>query len=79
MSRSSVYETIQEEGSVLSSSPSSHHPTPQSAAKLMSSPMVNNSVYVVESDRDSIYSEWDEEHGITTLRRYYALRDDATM
>ena len=80
MSRSSVYETIQEEGSVLSSSPSSHHPTPQSAAKLMSSPMVNNSVYVVESDKDSIYSaSWDDESGITTLRRYYALRNEAQV
>ncbi|KAI0692931.1 hypothetical protein C8T65DRAFT_711302 [Cerioporus squamosus] len=77
MSRSSVYETIQEEASVLSSSPSSHHPTPQSAAK--SARMNDTSIFVVESDRDSICSEWDDEHGITTLRRYYALRDEAQV
>ena len=34
----------------------------------------------VESDRDSVCSvEWDDEHGITTLRRYYALRDEAQV
>ena len=82
MSRSSVYETIHEEVSVSSGSPSTSHPTPQSAAKQPSvaSPMVNNSVYVVESDRDSIYSaSWDDESGITTLRRYYALRNEAQV
>ncbi|RPD56493.1 hypothetical protein L226DRAFT_550932 [Lentinus tigrinus ALCF2SS1-7] len=78
MSRSSVYETIEEEASVYSSSPSSHHPTPQSVAK--SSMMNDTSIFVVESDRDSVCSvEWDDEHGITTLRRYYALRDEAQV
>ncbi|KAI0746236.1 hypothetical protein C8Q80DRAFT_1271161 [Daedaleopsis nitida] len=83
MSRSSVYETIHEEGSVVSSSPSSYHPTPpQSVTKQMqmsmASPVVNNdSVFIVGNDTDSVYSEWDDEHGITTLRRYYALRDEA--
>ncbi|KAH9896427.1 hypothetical protein C8Q73DRAFT_788785 [Cubamyces lactineus] len=77
MSRSSVYETIQEEASVLSSSPSPKHPTPQSVTKQGATPLVNNSVYIVEGDSESIYSDWDEERGIMTLRHYYALRDEA--
>ncbi|KAH9846904.1 hypothetical protein C2E23DRAFT_872120 [Lenzites betulinus] len=78
MSRSSVYETIQEEASVISSSPSEKHPTPQSVAKhSVVNPLNNSSVYIVEGDSDSVYGEWDEEHGIMTLRHYYALRDEA--
>ncbi|KAI0653383.1 hypothetical protein C8Q70DRAFT_1059376 [Cubamyces menziesii] len=77
MSRSSVYETIQEEASVLYSSPSPKHPTPHSVAKQAASPLVNNSVYIVDGDSESIYSDWDEERGIMTLRHYYALRDEA--
>lgn len=79
MSRSSVYETIQEESSVYSSSPSSHHPTPQSVAKQAASSLANDTVYIVDSDGDSIYSQYDDETGITTLRRYYALRDEAQV
>lgn len=77
MSRSSVYETIQEEASVYSSSPSEKHPTPQSVAKQFASPLNNTSVYIVEGDSDSMYGDWDEETGIMTLRHYYALRDEA--
>ncbi|KAI0323710.1 hypothetical protein GY45DRAFT_1376123 [Cubamyces sp. BRFM 1775] len=77
MSRSSVYETIEEEASVLSSSPSPKHPTPQSVAKQVASPLVNNSVYTVDGDSESIYSGWNEENGIMTLRHYYALCDEA--
>ncbi|KAI9060404.1 hypothetical protein FKP32DRAFT_1595485 [Trametes sanguinea] len=76
MSRSSVYETIQEEASVLSSSPSPKQPTPQSVAKCFASPMADNSVYIV-GDGESVYSDWDDERGIVTLRHYYALRDEA--
>ncbi|CDO70210.1 hypothetical protein BN946_scf184942.g10 [Trametes cinnabarina] len=76
MSRSSVYETIQEEASVLSSSPSPKQPTPQSVAKAFASPLANDSVYIV-GDGESAYSDWDEERGIMTLRHYYALRDEA--
>ncbi|TBU22804.1 hypothetical protein BD311DRAFT_822465 [Dichomitus squalens] len=81
MSRSSVYETIEEEASVLASSPSTQRSTPQSLAKqaVNSSTMMNDSVYIVESDRDSVYSEYSDEHGITTLRRYYALRNEAQV
>ncbi|KAI0828480.1 hypothetical protein BC628DRAFT_1316551 [Trametes gibbosa] len=80
MSRSSVYETIQEEASVISSSPSEKHPTPQSAAKQSIAGTMNlnhSSVYIVEGDSESVYGEWDEERGIMTLRHYYALRDEA--
>ncbi|KAI8973078.1 hypothetical protein BD414DRAFT_447875 [Trametes punicea] len=77
MSRSSVYETIQEEASVLSSSPSPKHPVPQSVAKQVASPLINNSVYIVDADSESVYTDWDDERGITTLRHYYALRDEA--
>ncbi|OSC98903.1 hypothetical protein PYCCODRAFT_1470720 [Trametes coccinea BRFM310] len=76
MSRSSVYETIQEEASVLSSSPSPKQPTPQSVAKRFASPLADNSVYIV-GDGESVYSDWDDERGIVTLRHYYALRDEA--
>ncbi|PIL26963.1 hypothetical protein GSI_10101 [Ganoderma sinense ZZ0214-1] len=79
MSRSSVYETIEEEASVYASSPSPQRPTPQSLAKQAANLMVNNSVYVVESDEDSIYSECGDESGITNLRRYYALRSEAQV
>ncbi|OJT03398.1 hypothetical protein TRAPUB_5996, partial [Trametes pubescens] len=78
MSRSSVYETISEEASVYSSSPSEKHPTPQSIAKQFASPLINTLVYIVEDDNlDSVYGDWVEETGIMTLRRYYALRDEA--
>ncbi|RPD69768.1 hypothetical protein L226DRAFT_526450 [Lentinus tigrinus ALCF2SS1-7] len=80
MARSSVYETIEEEASVYSSSPSSQNSTPQSSAKKSS--MNDTSVFVVNrSDRDSVCNvEWDDEHSITTLRRYeYALRDEAQV
>ncbi len=79
MSRSSVYETIEEEASVLASSPSPQRSMPQSLAKQAANSVVNNSVYVVESDADSIYSECNDEHGITSLRRYYALQSEAQV
>ncbi|KAH9913689.1 uncharacterized protein BXZ73DRAFT_81864 [Epithele typhae] len=82
MSRSSVYETIQEEVSVGSSSPSASvsQPTPLHVSPAIANSMANSSVYVVESDGDSIYSEtWDDETGITTLRQYYALRSEAQV
>ena len=31
----------------------------------------------VSVDSNPEESTWDDEHGITTLRRYYALRDEA--
>ena len=67
MSRSSVYETIQEEASVLSSSPSPKHPTPQSVAKQAASPLLNNSVYVVDGDSESIYTRPLQRAGVSGL------------
>ncbi|OBZ78004.1 hypothetical protein A0H81_01655 [Grifola frondosa] len=75
-SRSSVYETIQEEGSVLSSSPSFEQTTVHTSVKSDLAPAVDGSVYIVGSDSESV-SDWDDQRGITNLRRYYALRDEA--
>ena len=72
ISRSSVYETIEEE----MSSPA------QSLSSKKSTPTSRQLVYIVDSDTMSIRSKpeettWDDERGITTLRKYYALRDEA--
>ncbi|KAF7791167.1 hypothetical protein EIP86_002178 [Pleurotus ostreatoroseus] len=76
-SRASVYETIQEEPVILSYSPS---PTrKQELSNLLKTappPSMNNSVYVVDADTASV-SDWDNEHGIVTMRKYYALKDEA--
>lgn len=79
ISRSSVYETIEEEMSNASTSPA---PTLLSKK---SSPTTRQPIFVVDSDTvGSIHSKpeeessfWDDEHGIVTLRKYYALRDEA--
>ena len=47
-----------------------------------STPTTRQPVFVVDSDTLSIHSKpeestWDDERGITTLRKYYALRDEA--
>ena len=31
---------------------------------------------MVDGDSESVYSNWDEEHGTMTLRHYYALPGD---
>ena len=72
ISRSSVYETIEEEMSNALSP----------AQSKRSSPTTRQPVFVVDSDTVSVHSKpeestWDDEHGITTLRKYYALRDEA--
>ncbi|EED82544.1 predicted protein [Postia placenta Mad-698-R] len=36
-----------------------------------------DSIFIVDGDNESMHSDWDDERGITTLRRYYALRDEA--
>ena len=76
ISRSSVYETIEEEMSNASSSPA------KSLLSKKSTPTTRQPVFVVDSDTVSIHSKpeestWDDERGITTLRKYYALRDEA--
>ncbi|KAF5393347.1 hypothetical protein D9757_000790 [Collybiopsis confluens] len=75
MSRTSVYETIQEEMSSPSDTPLS-----QSTASRKSSPTAIQPVFVVDpTDSASIYSmdSWDEERGVVALRRYYELRSEA--
>ena len=67
-----MYETIEEE----MSSPA------QSLSSRKSSPTTHQLVYIMEFDTMSMHSKpeqstWDDECGITTLRRYYALRDEA--
>jgi hypothetical protein len=71
-----VYETIEEEMSNASGSPA------KSLLSKKSSPTTRQPVFVVDSDTVSIHSQpeestWDDERGITTLRKYYALRDEA--
>ncbi len=74
-SRSSVYETIQEESMVLSSpSPEKSLASPESIAK-SGSPSLSQAIFVVDSDSQSLSEDWDDEHGIIGLRRYYALQD----
>ncbi|TFK33165.1 hypothetical protein BDQ12DRAFT_448473 [Crucibulum laeve] len=75
-SRSSVYETIQEEISVASS-------PARSLASKKSSPTTCQPIFIVDADTASIHSTnsmsvWDDERGIVALRKYYALRDEVT-
>ncbi|KAJ7132975.1 hypothetical protein C8R46DRAFT_1048292 [Mycena filopes] len=71
-SRSSVYETIEEEFT---------SPAPSSArSKNSSSPTAHQGIFIVNADAGSVDLTpgrgWDDEHGIV-LRRYYALRHEA--
>lgn len=85
-SRTSVYETIEEElAPSLSHTDSPEHSvagstsnTVQPADAAMTT-MDPPQVYVVDPETSSLdsYSPWDDEQGITALRRYYALRDEA--
>lgn len=62
---------------ILSSSPSPDKPSEASTLLMaISPPTMSDSVYIVDADTASI-SEWDDEHGIVTMRKYYALRDEA--
>ncbi|KAJ3980260.1 hypothetical protein F5890DRAFT_1557848 [Lentinula detonsa] len=74
MSRSSVYETIEEEMSSPGDTPFS-----QSTASKKSSPTAIQPVFIVDpADNVSIHSmdSWDVERGIVALRRYYELRNE---
>ncbi|KAF6758956.1 hypothetical protein DFP72DRAFT_164935 [Ephemerocybe angulata] len=82
VSRSSVYETIEEEFS--SSSPSSDAESVLGSATkklLHQSPNDSTAVYVVGSDTESIHNPeecvWDDERGIVALRKFYHLKDEA--
>ncbi|KAI6020976.1 hypothetical protein BKA83DRAFT_4293512 [Pisolithus microcarpus] len=85
-SRTSVYETIEEETTTsLSPFNSPDRSTPGSATKTVQLPesvtktMGPSRVFVVDPETSSVdsISPWDDERGITALRKYYALRDEA--
>ncbi len=74
MSRSSVYETIEEENPNLAS--------PESVVSKKDDPTTRQAIFVVDADMVSIHSkteehQWDDEQGIVALRKFYALRDEA--
>ncbi|KAF6741921.1 hypothetical protein DFP72DRAFT_1110853, partial [Ephemerocybe angulata] len=82
VSRSSVYETIEEE--LSSSSPSSDAESVYGSTTkklLHQSPNDSTAVYVVGSDTESIHNPeecvWDDERGIVALRKFYHLKDEA--
>ncbi|KAF7327809.1 hypothetical protein MKEN_00360700 [Mycena kentingensis (nom. inval.)] len=72
----SVYETIQEEFS-------SPAPSSRSSKKNSSSPTACQGIFVVDADSGSLdltpgsSMRWDDERGISALRKYYALRNEA--
>ncbi|KAF8872637.1 hypothetical protein BD779DRAFT_1572174 [Infundibulicybe gibba] len=69
-SRTSVYETIEEE----MSNPSS----PARSFLAKASPTMTQPVYIVEPETDMTHNSiWDDERGVVALRKYYALRDEA--
>ena len=75
ISHSSMYKTIEKE-MLNTSSPA------KSLLLKKISPITHQPVFIVNSDTVSIHlkleeSTWDDECGITTLRKYYALRDEA--
>ncbi|KIK98105.1 hypothetical protein PAXRUDRAFT_725108 [Paxillus rubicundulus Ve08.2h10] len=85
-SRTSIYETIEEEmTSSFSPMNSPEHSAPGSATKTVKVPLsaINTMgpprVFVVDPETSSVdsLSMWDDESGITALRKYYALRDEA--
>jgi len=84
-SRTSIYETIEEELTTSLSPTSSTQSLPGSAGKpiaLLDSAaktIHHAPVHIVDPETASIdsVSLWDEERGIMALRKYYALRDEA--
>ncbi|KAI0247397.1 hypothetical protein BJV78DRAFT_1339302 [Lactifluus subvellereus] len=69
ISRSSVYETIEEENNT------SIIDYPPDSVKAPLSPVVDDNVIIVDPD-DASTIEWDE-RGIAALRNYYTLKDEA--
>lgn len=75
----SVYETIEEELSSASTSP-----VHSMDVDKINSPTKTQPVFIVKGDMgldhsspDNTVSIWDDEKGITALRSYYALQDEA--
>ncbi|KAI0339201.1 hypothetical protein BDW22DRAFT_606971 [Trametopsis cervina] len=80
-SRTSVYETIQEESVVLSSSPSlsleSASPPSTVLVKPASAEIPQDSIFIVDADSAEYEEHWDEESGVMSMRRYFALKEEA--
>lgn len=84
-SRTSIYETIEEEFTTSIAPTSSLQPLPGSATK--NSQLSDSAtkapgrapVFVADPETTSVdsVSLWDDERGIMALRKYYALRDEA--
>ncbi|KAA1479222.1 hypothetical protein DENSPDRAFT_830309 [Dentipellis sp. KUC8613] len=71
-SRSSVYETIEEEISIESPPRDRFLPGPD---KTVLSPVPDH-VMIVDAE-ESQSMEWDDERGVVALRKFYALKDEA--
>lgn len=81
-SRTSIYETIEEESTILSSPQTFEIPTPPSTkGKVQVQPKASpprEPVIVVDPASGEAYQEcWDAETGLVTMRRYSALREEA--
>ncbi|KAH9173849.1 hypothetical protein EDB89DRAFT_1905013 [Lactarius sanguifluus] len=74
ISRTSVYETIEEEMSAISTPVLDGFPD---SVKAPLSPVIDDNVIVVDPDNTSS-TDWDE-RGIAALRRYYTLKDEADV
>ena len=74
ISRTSVYETIEEEISVINTPVLDCFPD---SVKATLSPVIDDNVVVVDPD-DTSSTDWDE-RGIAALRRYYTLKDEADI
>ncbi|KAH9003289.1 hypothetical protein EDB86DRAFT_2846246 [Lactarius hatsudake] len=74
ISRTSVYETIEEEMSAISTPVLDGFPD---SVKAPLSPVIDDNVIVVDPD-DTSSTDWDE-RGIAALRRYYTLKDEADV
>ncbi|KAI0696589.1 hypothetical protein BC835DRAFT_853465 [Cytidiella melzeri] len=78
VSRTSVYETIEEESVILSSSPSpGKTASPATVTKPAPAEVPQDSVFIVDADSATYEEHWDEESGVMTMRRYFALREEA--
>ncbi|THH16199.1 hypothetical protein EW146_g4403 [Bondarzewia mesenterica] len=73
-SRSSVYETIEEESTSAQNSPTPTRFLPPSEGTVFSP--VANRVRIVDAD-ETHSGDWDDDRGVGALRKYFALRDEA--
>lgn len=78
-SRSSVYETIEEEIASSSSPPPSPHSSISEKCSIREVSYGHSSVYIVDPETASndSFSMWDDEKGIRWMRKYHALKEEA--